>query len=95
MEKIDKNTIKKMAKLSQLSLTPDEEKLYAEQLEHILNYVSQLSEVNTDGIEPMVTATDMPVTLREDIVQKKFTAEEIVSNAPDKSGNLFKVPPVL
>ena len=95
MEKIDKNTIKKMAKLSQLALTSDEENLYAEQLEHILNYVSQLSEVNANGIEPMVTATDMPITLREDVVQKKFTAEEIVSNAPDKSGNLFKVPPVL
>src|SRR5258708_824583 len=92
---IDKKTIQKIAGLAQLALTPQEEDLYTEQLGQILNYVGQLSKVKTDGVLPLVTATDMPVTLRDDEVKKTVTSEEILSNAPDKSGNLFKVPPVL
>ncbi len=92
---IDKKTIQKIADLAQLALTPEEENLYTEQLGSIVNYVSLLSEVNTDGIEPLVTPTDMAFTMREDEPLKQLSPEEIVANSPDKSGNLFKVPPVL
>lgn len=92
---IDKKTIQKIADLAQLALTPQEEDLYTEQLGKILDYVGQLSKVKTDGIKPLVTATDMAVTLRDDEVKKLLTADEILANAPDKSGHLFKVPPVL
>ncbi len=93
--KIDEITIRKIADLAQLSLTPDEEKLYAGQLEKILEYVSELSKVNTDGIETMVTAVQMPVTFREDIPRRLINVEEALSNSPERVGNLFKVPPVL
>ncbi|MBK9293652.1 MAG: Asp-tRNA(Asn)/Glu-tRNA(Gln) amidotransferase subunit GatC [Oligoflexia bacterium] len=92
---IDKKTIQKIASLAQLALTAKEEDLYTTQLGQILNYVSQLSEVNTENIEPMVTATEMLVTFREDEVKKMLTPDEVLSNAPERSGHLFKVPPVL
>lgn len=92
---IDKKTIQKIADLAQLALTPQEEELYTNQLGAILNYVSQLSEVKTEGVVPLVTATDMAVTLREDVEKKTMTPDELLQNAPEKSGHLFKVPPVL
>ena len=90
-----KETVKKIAELSQLALTPQEEDLFASQIGHILDYVGQLKEVDTEGVAPLVTATDMAVTLREDKAERISTPDEILANAPEKSGHLFKVPPVL
>jgi aspartyl-tRNA(Asn)/glutamyl-tRNA(Gln) amidotransferase subunit C len=92
---INEHLIKKTADLAHLELSPAEIKLYSGQLTAVLDYISQLSQVETTGVEPLITATDMPETLREDRVEKLFTADQIVQNAPDKSGHLFKVPPVL
>ena len=92
---ISEETIKKISHLARLELTPAEVALYSKQLGSILDYVSQLSKVNTDNIEPLVTPTDMPSTMRSDEVQKSLDADLIVLNAPEKSGHLFKVPPVL
>ena len=92
---ISDETIKKIALLARLELKPEEVTLYSKQLGAILEYVSQLSKVNTDGVEPMVTATEMPQTFTNDVVVKFEETELLVKGAPDKSGNLFRVPPVL
>ena len=93
------DTIKKIANLARLELSVDEQELYSKQLGAILDYVSQLSKVNTDGVAPLVTATDMSFTMREDLPREPGQGfgdrELVVANAPEKSGRLFKVPPVL
>lgn len=92
---IDKKTIEHIAKLSRLHITDEEAQEYSTQLSKALGYFEQISKVDTNGIEPMITPTEIEVFWREDLVQAEFTAEEMTANAPERAGNLFKVPPVV
>lgn len=92
---ITEDVIRKTADLAHLEITPEEQTLYAKQLSSVLEYVSQLKEVPTEGIEPMVTATDMTFTFREDVAEPCGDLEMMTTNAPDRQGNLFRVPPIL
>lgn len=92
---IDKKTIEHIAKLARLQLTEEEAAEYGEQLSKALGHFQQISKVNTIGVEPLVTPTEIEAYWREDVVQREFTAEEMTANAPSRAGNLFKVPPVV
>ena len=92
---IDQKTIAHIARLARLHVTDEQAKVYGEQLSKILGQFEQISQVDTEGVEPLVTPTDMPAFRREDRVEKNLTAEEIVANSPHKTGNLFPVPPVV
>lgn len=92
---IDKQTIARIAKLGRLQISDQEATEYGEQLSKVLVQFEQISKVDTKGIEPLVTPSDMPAFWREDIVVQDQTAEEIVANAPQRTGNLFTVPPVV
>jgi aspartyl-tRNA(Asn)/glutamyl-tRNA(Gln) amidotransferase subunit C len=92
---ISEETIIKIAKLARLELSKDEVLLYSKQIGKIVEYISLLSKVNTDGILPLVTATDMTQTFGHDVVEKSENPEIVTKNAPDRSGNLYKVPAVL
>ncbi|MDZ4677337.1 MAG: Asp-tRNA(Asn)/Glu-tRNA(Gln) amidotransferase subunit GatC [Oligoflexia bacterium] len=92
---LSEETIKKIADLARLELTPEEHTLYSKQLTAIVDFISQLSKVNTDGVAPLVTPTEMAQSFREDVVGKGFEPGAATSNAPQNSGNLYKVPPVL
>ncbi|AHZ85715.1 Asp-tRNA(Asn)/Glu-tRNA(Gln) amidotransferase subunit GatC [Bdellovibrio bacteriovorus] len=92
---IDKKAIEHIAKLARLHITEDEAQEYSTQLAKALTHFEQISKINTAGIEPMVTPTEIEAYWREDVVKQDFTAEEMTGNAPDRAGNLFKVPPVV
>jgi aspartyl-tRNA(Asn)/glutamyl-tRNA(Gln) amidotransferase subunit C len=92
---IDKKEITHIAKLARLEIKVDDLEAYAQQLSKALNYFEQISKVDTKGVEPLVTPSEMSPYLRADEVKKELTAEEIVANAPYKTGNLFTVPPVV
>ena len=92
---IDKKTIEHIAKLSRLQISEQEAQEYSQQLSKALGYFEQISKVDTKGIEPLVTPTEIEAYWREDVAQTEFTAEEMTANAPSKAGNLFKVPPVV
>lgn len=87
--------VKKIAHLARLTITPEEEKTFQLQLTSILNYFKDLEKVNTDNIEPLVTPTDIAFRGREDQVEVWKGSEVALANAPEKSGHLFKVPPVV
>lgn len=87
--------IEKIAKLARLDVAPDKAKELAEQLQRVLNHFEQIAQVETTGVEPLVTPTEIETYWREDVVVQELTPEEILSNAPDKIGNLFRVPPVI
>lgn len=87
--------VKKIANLARLYITPEEEKEYQGQLESIFGYFEQIAKVETTGIEPLVTPSDIEQHLRKDEVLSHDGAEEALANAPEKSGHLFKVPPVV
>lgn len=92
---IDKKTIEHIAQLSRLAIDEKQAAEYSVQLSKALDYFDQISKVNTQGIEPLVTPTEIEAFWREDKVEKEFTSDEMTQNAPSKIGHLFKVPPVV
>ena len=92
---IDQKTIQHIAKLARLKVTPEEATVYGDQLTKVLSHFQKISEIDTTGIEPLVTPTEIEFYLRPDEVKKENTAEDTMANAREKAGNLFKVPPVV
>ena len=68
---IDLEQVRKVAQLARLELTSDEEAILPEQLSGILDYVEQLSELDTTDVEPTTRAIDVSNIFRED-TQKTF-----------------------
>ena len=95
MTKLDITQIEHIAKLSRLKLTDDEKKLYSEQLSSVLDYVEQLSEVDTENVEGTANITGLKNVFREDGIEESgITHEDIKKNAPDYDGKSFVVPGV-
>jgi aspartyl-tRNA(Asn)/glutamyl-tRNA(Gln) amidotransferase subunit C len=92
---IDEKTIEHIAKLARLQISQSEAQEYSAQLSKAMDYFQQIAAVDTSGVEPLVTPTEIEEFWREDKVQQDFTPEQMTSNAPSKAGNLFKVPPVV
>lgn len=95
MEKFNKDVIQKIAHLARLNLTADEAAELSDQLSKVISHFDEISALDTVGIEPLVTPSHIEYSTREDAAKQTFTAEEMTANAPDKQGNLFKVPPVV
>ena len=91
---INKEEVKHVAKLARLELTDEEVNKYSQQLGSILEYVEQMNEVNTTGIEPMPHAIPVYNVMREDIVKYEQTKEELMANAPFEEEGLFRVPKI-
>ena len=66
--KFDNDEIKKIAHLARININENEAKKVSEKLEGILGLIDQMTEVNTDSIEPMAHALDITQPLREDKV---------------------------
>lgn len=92
---IDQKTIEHIAKLARLKVSPEEATEYGEQLTKVLAHFQQISKLNTDNVEPLVTPSEIEFYLREDEAKAPLQTEELLKNAPEKAGNLFKVPPVV
>ncbi len=87
--------VKKVATLARLKIGEAEEVKYQEQMESILKYFEEVSTLKTDQIEPLITPSDIEFVMREDVKKIEQTVEEAMKNAPERTGNLFKVPPVV
>lgn len=92
---ISEDEVKRVAFLARLSLTPAETTELTKQLSSVLKHFEQVSKVSTEGVEPLVTPTDMEAFWREDKAEAWESPEVATSNAPETMGNLFKVPPVV
>ena len=93
---IDRDTVKKLAKLSSLEYNEENADGIAEKLNGILTFVSQLQEVNTDGVSPMastVSANSTPE--REDAVTAENKREEYLEIAPKAEMGFYVVPRVV
>ncbi len=95
MAKLDISQIEHIAKLSRLELSDEEKKLYSQQLSSVLDYVEQLSEVDTSDVEPTANITGLKNVLREDGVEESgISHEDIKINAPEFENGSFIVPSV-
>ena len=87
--------VKKVAQLARIHISSKDLESYTSQMNTICEFFKEIEEVETVGIEPLVTPVRNLAQLREDVVQQLITTDEIIKSAPDKSGHLFKVPPVV
>jgi aspartyl-tRNA(Asn)/glutamyl-tRNA(Gln) amidotransferase subunit C len=92
---IDIETIKKVAHLARLELTADEEQQLSVDIEQILDWINQLDEVDTEGIEPVIHMHQNVNSFREDQSNNDLTREQALVNAPQKEGEFFKVVKVI
>ena len=90
-----KINVKKIAQLARLQINEADEAKCQQQMESILNYFNEVSAVNTEGVEPLVTPVDIELVFRQDEKKESISVEEALQNAPERSGHLFKVPPVV
>ena len=88
-------SVKKVAELARLKLTDEELASFTDQLSSILETFETISEVVTEGVEPLVTPIEVQATLREDSTVEVYDTEKMLENAPDKLGSLVRVPPVV
>lgn len=82
--------VKHTAELSRITLTPEELEKFTPQMETILESVSVLQDVNTDGVQPMKAHVKFN-ELREDVPQESLTQEEVLRNAKHKESGFVKV----
>ena len=86
---ITSDEIKKLAALSKLSIADDEMDKYSEQLSNILDYVSQLENVDTNDVEPLLNVLDETNDSKPDEPQPSITQNFELKNAPKTSGDFF------
>jgi len=92
---ITRQDIEKVALLGRLRLNDAELATMSEQLAQIVGYVDHLSQVNTDGVEPMAHAIEQQNVLREDRVTPSLSREDALRNAPHHNEAGYLVPAVL
>jgi aspartyl-tRNA(Asn)/glutamyl-tRNA(Gln) amidotransferase subunit C len=92
---VDLATVKRVARLSRIAVTDEEAERMMGELNGILGFVEQLSEVDVSGVEPMTSVTPITMRQREDAVTDGDKAADIVANAPNTDQNFFLVPKVV
>ena len=92
---IDLDQVRKVAHLARLQLTPDEESQFTTQLGSILDYFEQLSELDTENVEPTTRAIDVSNVTRPDTLEIFAGREDILDCAPEREEDYFKVPKIL
>lgn len=92
---VDNETVKHIAFLSRLRVEESKAEETKQEFNKILDWVEELSEVNTDGVEPMVSVHTEPNEPREDVVTAINMNEAVLANAPAKEFGYFVVPKVV
>lgn len=84
-----------VAELARLELSDEEKAVFQPQLESIVKYVEKISEVDTDGIEPMMHGKALVNSFREDVVKPSMSRDEALANAPAIVGDEFLLPKIV
>jgi aspartyl-tRNA(Asn)/glutamyl-tRNA(Gln) amidotransferase subunit C len=92
---ISPQQVEYVAQLARLALQPDEKQRFTEQLNAILAYMEQLSEVPTEGVEPTAHVLELANVFREDAVCKTLSADAALANAPEAAHGYFVVPRIV
>lgn len=92
---VDVTTVRRIAHLARIAVADDEVDHLKGELNAILAFVEQLSEVNVAGIEPMTSVTPMVMKKREDKITDGGISDDILKNAPVSEDHFFLVPKVV
>jgi aspartyl-tRNA(Asn)/glutamyl-tRNA(Gln) amidotransferase subunit C len=98
--KVTAEEVRRVAELAQLELTAEETPCMLRDLNAILDYVAELNELNTAGIEPLAQVNELlegagAGLLRADVLRPSLDRALVFSQAPEADQNFFKVPKVI
>ena len=92
---VDADTVRRIAHLARIGVKDSEISHLQGELNAMLAFVEQLSEVDVTGVEPMTSVTPMEMKKRPDVVNDGEIADEVVANAPETRDHFFLVPKVV
>jgi len=99
--KVTVEDVQRVAELANLELMPEETPAMLRDLNAILEYVAQLNELDTTGVEPLAQVSELfrdgagSATLRDDRLQPSLDRIAVMPGAPETDGVFFKVPKVI
>jgi aspartyl-tRNA(Asn)/glutamyl-tRNA(Gln) amidotransferase subunit C len=92
---VDADTVRRIAYLARIAVTEAEVPHLQGELNAMLAFVEQLSEVDVEGVEPMTSVMPMEMKKRRDVVDDGGIADDVVANAPATENHFFLVPKVV
>ena len=92
---LTRDDVQKVSLLARLLLSEDELEAMTAQLGRVLDYVQQLEELDTEGVEPMAHAIDLANVFAEDELEPSLNREAALANAPKRDDECYRVPAVL
>ena len=92
---VSSEQVRHIAKLARIGMDDAEIERLVPELNHILGWVEQLSEVDTSGVEPLTAVIDQKLRLRDDVVNDGNIRDEVLANAPEAQHGFFAVPKVI
>src|ERR1700746_4101240 len=92
---VDAATVRRIAHLARIAVSDGEDPHLQGELNAMLAFGEQLSEVDIEGVEPMTSVTPMEMKKRTDVVNDGEIADDIVRNAPETQDHFFMVPKVV
>jgi aspartyl-tRNA(Asn)/glutamyl-tRNA(Gln) amidotransferase subunit C len=92
---VDSKTVRRIARLARIALDDSEAAAMETELNALLSWVEQLSEVNVDGVPPMTSVVAQKLKMRADVVTDGGRAADVLRNAPLSEEGFFVVPKVV
>ena len=92
---VDKDTVRRIAKLARLALDESRVEHMARELNGIVAWMEQLNEVDVAGVAPMTSVVEQALKMRDDVVTEGGNADALMTNAPGGEDHFFVVPKVL
>ncbi len=92
---ITRQDVEHVARLARLALSDAEIERMREQLNAILGYIDKLRELDIANVEPTSHAVPLVNVMREDEVVPCLPQDQMLANAPDRVGELFRVPRII
>ncbi len=93
--KIDKEQIKHIADLANLTINDEQLEKYTQDMSDIVNFATQLNELDTENIDVTTSILGEFNIFRKDELKESFDTEELLKNAPESQDGMFKIPKVI
>ncbi|WP_294394252.1 Asp-tRNA(Asn)/Glu-tRNA(Gln) amidotransferase subunit GatC [uncultured Sphingomonas sp.] len=92
---VDAAQVRKIASLARIAVTDGEVEAMTGELNNILDWVEQLAQVDTTGVEPLAAVIPNHLRLREDVIDDGGIRDAVLANAPQAEHGFFAVPKVI
>lgn len=92
---VDQSTVRRIAKLARIKVHDEQLPALQGELNAILDWIEMLTEVDTEGVEPMTAVIETEMKKRDDTVADGNIPDDIMSNAPASEDHFFMVPKVV